>query len=40
MNFKLEILEQEEMPGLIENSSDWAKGGRGGNGRAYGLIAE
>ena len=40
MNFKLEILEQEEMPGLIENSSDWAKGGGGGNGRAYGLIAE
>jgi hypothetical protein len=37
-NFKLEILEQEEMQRLIENSSDWAKGGSG-NGRAYGIIA-
>lgn len=38
-NFRLEILEQEDMPKLIENSSDWAKGGSG-NGRAYGIIAE
>lgn len=37
--FRLEILEHEEMPRLIENSSDWAKGGSG-NGRAYGIIAE
>lgn len=38
-NFKLDILEQDDMPRLIENSSDWAKGGSG-NGRAYGIIAE
>lgn len=38
-NFQLEILEQDDMPRLIENSSDWAKGGSG-NGRAYGIIAE
>jgi len=38
-NFRLEILEQEDMPRLIENSADWAKGGSG-NGRAYGIIAE
>lgn len=38
-NFRLEILEQDDRPRLIENSSDWAKGGRG-NGRAYGIIAE
>ena len=38
-NFRLEILEQDEMQRLIENSSDWAKGGSG-NGRAYGIIAE
>lgn len=38
-NFRLEILEQDDMPRLIENSSDWAKGGSG-NGRAYGIIAE
>lgn len=37
-DFQLEILEQEDMPRLIENSTDWAKGG-GGNGRAYGIIA-
>lgn len=36
--FKLEILDLEELPKLIENSSDWAKGGSG-NGRAYGIIA-
>jgi HKD family nuclease len=40
VNFKLEILEQDDMQRLIENSSDWAKGGRSGNGRAYGIIAE
>lgn len=39
INFRLEILEQDEMLKLIENSSDWAKGGSG-NGRAYGIIAE
>ena len=39
VNFKLEILEKEEMLRLIENSADWAKGGNG-NGRAYGIIAE
>jgi HKD family nuclease len=38
-DFRLEILEQDEMQRLIENSSDWAKGGSG-NGRAYGIIAE
>lgn len=38
-NFKLEILEQDEMQRLVENSDDWAKGGSG-NGRAYGIIAE
>ena len=38
-NFNLEIFEEEEMDRFIENSSDWAKGG-GGNGRAYGIIAE
>lgn len=38
-NYRLEILEQDDMPRLIENSSDWAKGGSG-NGRAYGIIAE
>jgi len=38
-DFQLEILEQDDMPRLIENSSDWAKGGSG-NGRAYGIIAE
>lgn len=37
-NFRLEILEQDDMPRLIENSADWAKGGSG-NGRAYGIIA-
>ncbi len=37
--FRLEILEQDDMPMLIENSADWAKGGSG-NGRAYGIIAE
>jgi HKD family nuclease len=38
-NFRLEILEQDDIIMLIENSSDWAKGG-GGNGRAYGIIAD
>jgi HKD family nuclease len=38
-NYRLEILEQDDMPRLIENSADWAKGGSG-NGRAYGIIAE
>jgi HKD family nuclease len=38
-NFRLEILEQDDMSMLIENSADWAKGGSG-NGRAYGIIAE
>ncbi|WP_370900293.1 phospholipase D-like domain-containing protein [Chryseobacterium gossypii] len=38
-DFRLEILEQDDMPRLIENSVDWAKGGSG-NGRAYGIIAE
>ena len=37
-NFKLEILDSDDMEKLTENSSDWAKGGRGGNGRAYGII--
>jgi len=37
-DFRLEILEQEDILKLIENSSDWAKGGSG-NGRAYGIIA-
>lgn len=38
-NFRLEILEKDEKQRLIENSSEWAKGGSG-NGRAYGIIAE
>lgn len=38
VNFKLEILDSDEMEKLIENSSDWAKGGRGGTGRSYGII--
>ena len=38
-NFKLEVLEQDDMQRLIENSADWAKGGSG-NGRAYGIISE
>jgi HKD family nuclease len=38
-NYRLEILDQDDMPRLIENSADWAKGGSG-NGRAYGIIAE
>lgn len=38
-NFRLEILEQDDMPRLIENSADWAKGGNE-IGRAYGIIAE
>ncbi|OHC85142.1 MAG: hypothetical protein A2546_00065 [Sphingobacteriia bacterium RIFOXYD2_FULL_35_12] len=38
-DFRLEILEQDEMQRLTENSSDWAKGGSG-KGRAYGIIAE
>lgn len=37
-NFKLEILDSDDMEKLKENSSDWAKGGRGGIGRAYGII--
>ncbi|MCP4353490.1 MAG: hypothetical protein GY795_49200 [Desulfobacterales bacterium] len=37
-NFKLEILDSDDMESLIENSSDWAKGGKGGIGRAYGII--
>jgi len=37
-NFKLEIIDSDDMDKLIENSSDWAKGGKGGNGRAYGII--
>lgn len=39
VNFRLEILEQDDMPRLIENSSDWAKGGSG-IGRTYGIIGE
>jgi HKD family nuclease len=38
-NFRLEILEQDEMQKLIEKSSEWANGGSG-NGRAYGIIAD
>ncbi len=38
-NYLLEILEQDDMQRLIENSAEWAKGGSG-NGRAYGIIAE
>lgn len=38
-DFRLEILEQDDMSQLIENSVDWAKGGSG-NGRAYGIIAD
>lgn len=38
-NFRLEILEQDDMPRLIENSSSWARGGSGA-GRAYGIISD
>jgi HKD family nuclease len=37
-NFRLEILERDNLSQLIENSSDWAKGGSG-VGRAYGIIS-
>lgn len=36
--YRLEVLDKEEMPKLIENSADWARGGHG-TGRAYGIIA-
>ncbi len=39
-SFKLEILEKEELPKLIENSSDWARGGNKTTGRAYGIIKD
>jgi HKD family nuclease len=35
--YHLELLDKEEMPKLIENSDDWARGGHGG-GRAYGIV--
>ncbi|MFD1257875.1 phospholipase D-like domain-containing protein [Mucilaginibacter terrae] len=35
--YKLEVVDQGELSGLVDNSSIWAKGGHG-NGRAYGLI--
>ncbi len=38
-NYQLELLEQDDMSKLIENSADWAKGGSG-NGRAYGIISD
>lgn len=38
INFKLEILDSDELEILINNSSDWARGGSG-QGRAYGIIA-
>lgn len=38
-NFRLEILDQDDMQKLIENSSNWAKSGSG-NGRAYGIISD
>lgn len=37
-NFKLEILDKEDLNKLIENSSDWARGGNVTAGRAYGII--
>ena len=37
-NFKLDILDSDDMEKLKENSSNWAKGGKGGIGRAYGII--
>ena len=37
-NFKLEILDKQELYKLIENSSDWARGGNETTGRAYGVI--
>jgi HKD family nuclease len=36
--FNLEILDKEELTKLIENSSDWARGGNETTGRAYGII--
>jgi HKD family nuclease len=38
VNFRLEILEKDELDKLIENSSDWAKGGNESIGRAYGIV--
>ena len=39
-NYRLEILEDDEKDRLIENSSVWAKSGKAGTGRAYGIVAE
>ncbi len=38
-NFKMLIVDGEELEKFTENSSDWAHGGRGGVGRAYGFIS-
>lgn len=37
-NFILEILDIDNIEKLVENSSTWARGGKGGTGRAYGII--
>jgi HKD family nuclease len=39
-NFKLEIVDKEEISKLIENSLDWAKGGNETTGRSYGIIKD
>jgi len=36
--FEMSILEEIEMETLKDTSSVWGKGGRGGTGRAYGLV--
>lgn len=36
--FEMSIIEEIELEVLKDTSSIWGKGGRGGNGRAYGLI--
>ncbi len=36
--YDLEILDKDELSKLKENSSDWANGGKGRTGRAYGVI--
>lgn len=36
--YKLEVIDKEEIDKLIENSSDWARGGNG-TGRAYGILS-
>lgn len=36
--YKLDILDEGDMENVIENSTEWCKAGKSGNGRAYGFI--